>query len=73
MFSCRESGLPLEPLVVKQGKFRLGDTSAMQINSSGHTRFFMEISMAVAAIGAHAWGSEGHQVVALLAESQLSP
>ena len=52
---------------------RLGDTSSMQIQNSWLLRYALALSTAVSSVGAHAWGSDGHQVVALIAESQLSP
>lgn len=45
----------------------------MKIRHSEIAKYAIALAMALAAIGARAWGTEGHQVVALIAEAQLTP
>lgn len=45
----------------------------MKIRHYGIAKYAMALAMGLAAIGARAWGTDGHQVVARIAEAQLTP
>lgn len=45
----------------------------MKIRFQGIANFAVALAMGLAAVGARAWGTDGHQVVALIAEAQLTP
>jgi hypothetical protein len=45
----------------------------MKIRHYGIAKYAIALAMVLAAMGARAWGTDGHQVVALIAEAQLTP
>jgi len=51
----------------------LGDTSSMRIRYEKLAKYALAFAMCLGSFGVQAWGTDGHQVVALIAEAQLTP